>query len=228
MLNGLTSGTTYHYRVRSRDTSGNLAMSADQAFSTTAPGECPCSMWPLTATPAVPSQTDSSAVELGMRFRSDQDGLITGVRFYKGAANTGVHVVKLWSNNGTPLATATFEFESATGWQEVAFPTPVRSRPTRHTWRRTSRRTVDTRYAGGLHQPSNSPPLHALRDGFDGRSVSTATARADFRRRRSASNYWVDVVFVIVPDTTGPAITNIGAAAGVDGGDGGVDNQRAG
>jgi hypothetical protein len=33
-LSGLTAGTTYHYRVRSRDAAGNLAISGDYAFTT--------------------------------------------------------------------------------------------------------------------------------------------------------------------------------------------------
>jgi hypothetical protein len=33
-LTGLASGTTYHYRVRSRDNAGNLSLSADQVFAT--------------------------------------------------------------------------------------------------------------------------------------------------------------------------------------------------
>jgi phosphodiesterase/alkaline phosphatase D-like protein len=213
-LSGLTGGTTYHYRVRSRDASGNLAISDDRTFSTTATGECPCSVWPLTAVPAVPSQPDTSAVELGMRFRADSDGLITGLRFYKGPANTGVHVANLWSNSGTPLATAVFEFESATGWQEVAFPTPVAI-------------TANTTYVASYHAPSGgyavtagglasavaAPPLHALRDGFDGASGVYRYGASGFPTSTFGStNYWVDVVFVIPPDTTGPAFTNIGAA----------------
>lgn len=35
-LSGLSSGTTYHFRVRSRDASGNLSISADQSFVTSA------------------------------------------------------------------------------------------------------------------------------------------------------------------------------------------------
>jgi hypothetical protein len=35
-LNGLTPGTTYHYRVKSRDPAGNIQASADQTFTTTA------------------------------------------------------------------------------------------------------------------------------------------------------------------------------------------------
>ena len=35
-----------------------------------------------------------------MKFRSDIDGYVTGVRFYKAAANTGTHVGTLWSSTG--------------------------------------------------------------------------------------------------------------------------------
>jgi hypothetical protein len=61
---------------------------------------CPCSAWPATATPANPSWPDSAAVELGVRLRVDVDGVISGVRFYKGAANTGTHTGSLSSTTG--------------------------------------------------------------------------------------------------------------------------------
>src|SRR3974377_1904384 len=69
---------------------------------------CPCSIWSLAATPAQPAVTDGQPLEIGVKFRSDVAGYITGLRFYKGAANTGTHIGNLWSNTGTLLATATF------------------------------------------------------------------------------------------------------------------------
>ena len=48
-----------------------------------------------------------------------------GIRFYKGVNNTGTHTGHLWSNTGTLLASATFTGETATGWQQVNFSTPV-------------------------------------------------------------------------------------------------------
>jgi hypothetical protein len=36
-LSGLTAGTLYHYRVKSRDAAGNLSVSANRTFTTTAP-----------------------------------------------------------------------------------------------------------------------------------------------------------------------------------------------
>ena len=32
-----------------------------------------------------------------MKFTADFDGSITGIRFYKAAANTGTHIGSLWS-----------------------------------------------------------------------------------------------------------------------------------
>src|SRR6185436_3975678 len=78
----------------------------------TVPGE--------TATPI-----DSSAVELGVKFQSSANGYITGVRFYKGVTNTGVHVGNLWTSAGALMATAVFTSETSAGWQEVSFESPV-------------------------------------------------------------------------------------------------------
>ncbi len=76
-------------------------------------------------TPTVVSDSDTAAVELGMKFRADQDGFVSGVRFYKGSANTGTHTGSLWKADGTQLATVTFTGESASGWQVATFATPV-------------------------------------------------------------------------------------------------------
>src|SRR5262249_40783242 len=80
------------------------------SFTTVVPN-CPCTLWPSSASPAVASANDSGAVELGVKFRSDINGVITGVRFYKGVANTGTHIGNLWTLNGTLLATVTFTGE---------------------------------------------------------------------------------------------------------------------
>src|SRR5690606_16711006 len=140
-LTGLQPSTTYHFRVRSRDAAGNPTTSPDGTFTTTAPGACPCSIWPGTATPAVASVGDTNAWELGVKFRSDVSGWVTGVRFYKGAANTGTHIGSLWSASGAHLATATFANETASGWQQVTFATPVAV-------------TANTTYVASYYAPS--------------------------------------------------------------------------
>ena len=47
------------------------------------------------------------------------------MRFYKGAANGGLHVGHLWTGAGALLATTTFADETATGWQQASFPEPI-------------------------------------------------------------------------------------------------------
>jgi len=75
--------------------------------------------------PQTKDSGDGSSVELGLRFTAASDGYITGVRYYKSAANTGNHTGTLWSLNGTELATTTFSNESSTGWQTALFSEPV-------------------------------------------------------------------------------------------------------
>ena len=53
------------------------------------------------------------AVNVGMSFTSSVSGFVTGVRFYKSAANTGTHIGTLWSATGTQLATVTFAFKAS-------------------------------------------------------------------------------------------------------------------
>ncbi|HEX2272735.1 MAG TPA: DUF4082 domain-containing protein, partial [Acidimicrobiales bacterium] len=72
-----------------------------------ATGGCPCSIWPASARPESIIVT-GGPLELGVKFRSDVAGTVTGGRFYKGAGDAGTHVGNLWSASGTLLASATF------------------------------------------------------------------------------------------------------------------------
>ena len=61
-----------------------------------------------------------------MKFTASVAGTVTGVRFYKQTWMGGyTHVGHLWSSTGTLLATATFTNETASGWQQVSFSSPV-------------------------------------------------------------------------------------------------------
>ena len=64
-------------------------------------------------------------MNLGVKFRPDVDGYVTGIRYYRGPANGGTHVGSLWTTGGALLARATFTGETATGWQQVSFDSPV-------------------------------------------------------------------------------------------------------
>ncbi|MFD0856398.1 DUF4082 domain-containing protein, partial [Actinomadura adrarensis] len=169
----------------------------------TTPGQCPCSIWPDEAAPQIPNVDDSSAVEVGLKFRTDTNGWVTGVRFYKGAQNTGTHTGSLWDGQGNRLATATFGGESAAGWQEVHFATPVQV--TAGTTYVVSYYAPNGHYSANVgafvHDGVDAPPLHALRSGEDGpNGVFRYGAGGGFPASPSDSNYWVDAIFT----TTAP------------------------
>lgn len=86
-------------------------------------------LFPSTTTPGTlefpDPAADSGGVELGLKFKPTVDGQVTGVRFYKGANNTGTHIGNLWDSSGTNLASVTFTGESSSGWQEAEFSSPV-------------------------------------------------------------------------------------------------------
>jgi hypothetical protein len=76
---------------------------------------CPCTIWSDTQTPTTPADSDTVPVEVGVKFRADTNGSITGIRFYKASTNTGTHVGNLWTSTGTNLGTVTFTGETASG-----------------------------------------------------------------------------------------------------------------
>jgi hypothetical protein len=169
------------------------------SFTTAAaPPPIPASTIFANTTPANPTVNDDGPIEVGMRFRTDVNGLITGVRFYKGdATNGGEHVGHLWTNNGTSLGSVTFNSETESGWQQAFFQTPIPI--TANTTYVVSYFAPQGHYAGDLDffaQEFPSPPLRALRDGFDGANGvflddMTGFPTATFR----SLNYYVDVVF---------------------------------
>jgi hypothetical protein len=78
-----------------------------------------------TRVPDNPAESDTGGWELGVKVKPSVDGFITGIRFYKGAGNTGTHTGTLWSATGTKIATGTFQNETSTGWQKLTFSTAV-------------------------------------------------------------------------------------------------------
>jgi hypothetical protein len=82
-------------------------------------------IWNDSVVPATIDGGDTSVVELGMRFRSQLAGSISGLAFYKSPLNSGTHIGNLWSGSGTLMATVTFTNETASGWQTANFATPV-------------------------------------------------------------------------------------------------------
>ena len=161
---------------------------------------CPCSIWPASPTPTNAALSDGRPIEVGVKFRTEVNGYITGLRFYKGVNNTGTHIGHLWTQAGVQLTEATFTNETASGWQVVTLPTPI---PV----------LANTTYTASYYSDSgyfafdasyfattgvDSPPLHALASGVDGPNGVYRYETPGFPIQGTTNNYWVDVVF----DTT--------------------------
>jgi hypothetical protein len=197
---GLTNGATYTFTVAATNAVGTGPASTASAPVTPTAGGCStCTIWPASATPGTPSIADTSSVELGVKFTSDVNGQVTGIRFYKGTGNSGTHVGNLWTLAGTKLASVTFTNESASGWQQATFSTPVPV--TAGTVYVASYLAPVGRYAGDSNYFNSSgvdnPPLHALKSGqAGGDGVYAYGSTSAFPTNTfKAANYWVDVVF---------------------------------
>ncbi len=159
----------------------------------------PTSIWPSNPLPASVDGGDLNSVELGVKFRSDVAGFITGIRFYKAAGNTGTHIGSLWSSTGTRLAQVTFAGEAASGWQQMNFASPVAIAA--NTVYVASYFCPNGHYSGNLGyfatQGVDSPPLHALANGVSGgNGVYAYGGSSAFPVNTYQSlNYWVDVGF---------------------------------
>jgi hypothetical protein len=185
------------------------------------PSACPCSIWPLTSGPTVKDSGENKSIEVGVKFQADADGLVTGLRFYKSAANTGTHIGNLWTAAGTLLASATFTGETTSGWQQVTFNSPVPV--TAHTTYVASYFTAAGHYAFDQNYFAttgvDTPPLHALVTGFSGpNGVYKYNATSTFPNQSfNASNYWIDVVYVLNNSTGAPSVIATSPAAGATG-----------
>ncbi len=220
-LTGLTQGTTYYYRVTSVDAQSNTA-SSPVAPATSNFTENVVSVWSPASTPGNVDGGDTSALEIGMKFRSDVAGTVTGVRFYKATTNTGTHIGNLWTSTGTLLGTVTFTNEAASGWQQANFATPIAI-------------AANTTYIVSYYAPNghysyngnfftsagvDNTPLHALQSGVDGLNgiYQHASASAFPTQNSNDSNYWVDVAFTAGSSSqTPPTISNVSVTFGPGG-----------
>jgi hypothetical protein len=183
------------------------------------------SLWNDTTLPANPNNPDNQ-IEIGLKFRSANAGLITGVRFYKGPANTGTHIGHLWNSDGSvQLGEVTFTNETPAGWQTAFFPTPIAIEA--NTTYVISYFAPEGQYAfDSLYFAPSGPggngvdsgPLHALSHVEAGGNPTpgdepelgvgngvftyavTAGAGGFPSNSFKATNYWVDVVFAAPSD----------------------------
>lgn len=194
------AGFTYTIKDSAGGTaSANVSLNVNPATATQ-------SLFSSSATPAIITENDSSAVELGVRFMAAANGLISGIRFYKGPSNIGTHVADLWSSSGALLASATFTNETASGWQQVNFSSPVAI-------------TAGTTYTASYHTSgyysansnyftsnvvSGDLTAPAANNGVYAYGASSAFPTNTY----NASNYWVDVVYSKSSGTQPPIANN--------------------
>jgi Domain of unknown function (DUF4082) len=138
------------------------------------------------------------AVDLGVEFQIGRECLHHRYPVLQERTNTGTRVGNLGSSTGTKLASATFAGETASGWQQVTFKTPVAIPANTvyvasyHTTR--GHYADDTGYFAGAGR--DTPPLHALQDGASGPNGVYQYGSGTFPSNGyQSSNYWVDVVF---------------------------------
>ena len=175
--------------------------------------DCPCSIWDNSATPVNIDASEGRPIELGVKFRTDSDGYITGLRFYKGSANTGTHIGHLWNAGGDLIASVVFSGETASGWQQVNFGSGITV-------------TANTTYVASYYSPSGNysytnpyfstatynAPVKALADGEDGANGVYRYDSPGFPDQvfvGGSPNYWVDIIFhtVVISDTSPPVAT---------------------
>jgi hypothetical protein len=183
---------------------------------------CPCTLFSESNTPQVASAADAGPLELGVRFSTDTTGYISGVKFYKGSANTGVHFGHLWSSTGTLLASARFTGESTAGWQTVTFAQPVSV-------------TAGSTYVASYYAPNggysvtrgqfefvgvDQAPLHAPKSVAGAPNGVYVYGNSAFPSNGTDTNYWVDAVYLPTAgaaDTTGPTVVSTTPAAAATG-----------
>ena len=204
----LALNTAYVATASASDLNGNaMGVPLTWSFITDAGDDAtPLTLWTNAATPAVVDSGDTTAIELGVAFRADRTGVVTGIRYYKGAANTGQHLGRLWSATGELLGSTSFQNETLSGWQQALFPAPISI-------------TAGTTYVASYYAPNGrySATVGAFstarqRGPLVAPASSSGAPNGVFRYGSggfpsgtyNATNYWVDLIYV---DSQGPTVS---------------------
>ena len=163
---------------------------------------------------------DATDYELGTRFQADRNGIITELRYYRGAPDAGdtdTRTLHLWDANGILLGSTTVAAApGATGWQVGALAAPIAI---------SAGATYTVSYGTVQNYAATSNFFTTQWDGPDGilngaavsgNGVFSAGSTGLFpTSTHNNSNYWVDVTFQSgsidndAPAFTGPAALSI-------------------
>ncbi len=145
-----------------------------------------------TERPVIQNQNDGVSSEQGVKFTPARGGVITGIRYWKAAAETGIHTGHIWSAGGTELATITFANETASGWQQASLGSalPVSGGTTYVVSVNTNASYVQTKKA--LTKVNSNGDLATVADGQNGVTGTLGTFPND---PTNGTNFFRDVVF---------------------------------
>ena len=216
----LAPAATYTARVETAVTAADgtpLAAASAWSFTTSA---CPCTLFSPTLTP-VSQNLDTRdgrplpgpwSYEFGVKTQVDQAMSLTAIRFYKSSQETGTHVGRVWTANGTLLMQVTFAAETASGWQQQALATPLAlaANTTYVVSVNANSRFVAT--TSGLLTQVVSGPVHTVADGQNG--VFGSAAGVFPNQSYSSSNYFVDLAVVPQGDPTPLGVASTMPATG--------------
>jgi hypothetical protein len=132
--------------------------------------------------------------ELGVKIEVDSAAQLTAIRFFKDTEETGPHVGRVWTADGTALAQVPFTNESGSGWQQqsLANPLALQSATVYVVSVNANATFVDT--PAGLGAQIVNLPLRSVADGQNG--AFGASAGSFPTGSYNSSNYFVDVLVV--------------------------------
>ena len=146
-----------------------------------------------------PTRATPAPIELGVKFTTDFPGTVTGIRFYKAAAqHRHAHRQPVDRRRHAARPGHVHRTSRRAAGSTCTFASPVAV-------------TADTTYvasyfapnghysvtSGGFSSAVDNPPLHALANGTSANGVLRLRRREHASRPRAAgaANYWVDVLF---------------------------------
>jgi Domain of unknown function (DUF4082) len=141
-----------------------------------------------TQTPAEFLSHAGQAYSVGNVFSSSENGVITHLRYYKAAEESGTHTLKLWTSSGQLLASGMVNFTAGfAGWVTVDIPDVAIAKNTQYVVSVTTY-TRQSKTSCGFSTPISNGPLTA---------TGGLWAQGDgiFPTTSSCSNFWTDVRF---------------------------------
>jgi hypothetical protein len=153
-------------------------------------------------------ETDYSAVTLGVKFWSSQDGTISAIRFYRGATSPSGYVARFYSGSGHRLGSVALGSDTGQvpGWRTAVFATPIQIK-------------ANTTYVAAYYTPNGryaDDYYYFLRNGVTSGPLNVPASPVvagngvyyygfGFPRNTwEASNYYVDVLFTSAAPPAAP------------------------